>query len=196
METPPLVLASGSPYRRGLLEKLQLPFVTAAPEIDETPFFNESPDHLAMRLAAAKAKAVAEAFPQHLIIGSDQVALLGGRKLTKPGGYEAAVAQLEAASGRSMCFYSGVSLLNARTGRQLSAADVCKVHFRSLSKEAIEDYIRREQPYDCVGAFKAEGLGISLFRRIEGDDPNALIGLPLIQLIDLLGRFGIKIIGS
>lgn len=195
MDTQPLVLASGSPYRKALLEKLKLPFVTAVPNIDETPLFNEAPEQLAMRLSAAKARALLEEFPQHLIIGSDQVAVLGGRKLDKPGGFEAAVAQLQAASGRSMCFYTGVSVLNSRTGRQLSAVDVCKVHFRTLSREEIQDYVRREEPYDCVGAFKVEGLGIALFHRIEGDDPNALIGLPLIQLIDLLRRFGIKVLG-
>ncbi|MFN3919654.1 MAG: Maf family protein [Methylohalobius sp.] len=195
METQPLVLASGSPYRKLLLEKLELPFVTAEPHIDETPLFNEAPEQLAMRLAAAKARAVAEEFPRHLIIGSDQVAVLGGRKLDKPGGFEAAVAQLQAASGRSMCFYTGVSVLNSRTGRQLNAVDRCKVHFRTLSREEIADYVRREMPYDCAGAFKIEGLGIALFHRIEGDDPNALIGLPLIQLIDLLHRFGVKVLG-
>lgn len=195
METQPLVLASGSPYRKFLLEKLQLPFVTAEPNIDETPLFNEAPEQLAMRLAAAKARALAEKFPQHLIIGSDQVAVLGGRKLDKPGGFEAAMAQLQAASGRSMCFYTSVSILNSRTSRQLSAVDACKVHFRTLSKEEIQDYVRREEPYDCIGAFKVEGLGIALFHKIEGDDPNALIGLPLIQLVDLLRRFGIKVLG-
>lgn len=195
METQPLVLASSSPYRKLLLEKLQLPFITAAPNTDEAPLCNEAPEQLVVRLAAAKARALTGEFPQHLIIGSDQVAVLGGRKLDKPGGFEAAVAQLQAASGRSMCFYTGVSLLNSRTSRQINAVDVCKVHFRTLSKEEIQDYVRREQPYDCVGAFKAEGLGIALLHRIEGDDPNALIGLPLIRLVDLLRRFGIKVLG-
>lgn len=195
METPLLVLASSSPYRKLLLEKLQLPFVTAEPNIDEAPLFNEAPEQLAMRLAAAKARAVAKEFPRHLIIGADQVAVLGGRKLDKPGNFETAVAQLQAASGRSVCFYTGISVLNSRSGRQINAVDICKVHFRSLSQEEIQDYVRREEPYDCVGAFKAEGLGIALFQRIEGDDPNALIGLPLIQLVDLLRRFGIKVLG-
>lgn len=195
METPLLVLASSSPYRKLLLEKLQLPFVTAEPNIDEAPLFNEAPEQLAMRLAAAKARAVAKEFPRHLIIGADQVAVLGGRKLDKPGNSETAVAQLQAASGRSVCFYTGISVLNSRSGRQINAVDICKVHFRSLSQEEIQDYVRREEPYDCVGAFKAEGLGIALFQRIEGDDPNALIGLPLIQLVDLLRRFGIKVLG-
>ncbi|GAB6067528.1 nucleoside triphosphate pyrophosphatase [Methylothermus subterraneus] len=196
MKTQPLVLASTSPYRKLLLEKLKLPFVTAAPNVDETPLFNEAPEQLAMRLAAAKARAVAKEFPEHLIIGADQVALLGGRKLDKPGNFENAVAQLQAASGRSICFYTGVSVLNARTGRQLNAVDACKVHFRTLSHEEIEDYVRRDAPYDCVGAFKAEGLGIALFQRIEGDDPNALIGLPLIQLVALLRRFGVRVLGA
>ncbi len=195
METPLLVLASSSPYRKLLLEKLQLPFVTAEPNIDETPLFNEAPEQLAMRLAAAKARAVAKEFPRHLVIGADQVAVLGGRKLDKPGNFETAVAQLQAASGRSVCFYTGISVLNSRSGRQINVVDICKVHFRPLSQEEIQDYVRREEPYDCVGAFKAEGLGIALFQRIEGDDPNALIGLPLIQLVDLLRRFGIKVLG-
>ncbi len=195
METRPLVLASGSPYRKLLLEKLKLPFTTAVPSIDETPLFNESPEQLAMRLAATKARAVAKEFPAHLIIGADQVAVLGGRKLDKPGNFEAAVAQLQAASGRSMSFYTGVSVLSSRTGRQLNAVEVCKVHFRSLTLAEIEDYVRRDTPYDCVGAFRAEGLGIALFQRIEGDDPNALIGLPLIQLVQLLRRFGVKVLG-
>jgi septum formation protein len=195
METRPLVLASGSPYRKLLLEKLQLPFTTAVPSIDETPLFNESPEQLAMRLAAAKARAVAKEFPGHLIIGADQVAVLGGRKLDKPGNFQAAVAQLQSASGRSMSFYTGVSVLSSRTGRQLNAVEVCKVHFRSLTLEEIEDYVRRDTPYDCVGAFRAEGLGIALFQRIEGDDPSALIGLPLIQLVQLLRRFGVKVLG-
>lgn len=193
---PDLVLASSSPYRRTVLAKLQMPFITAAPEIDETPHFNESPEQLAIRLSAAKARALAQDYADHLIIGSDQVALLGGRKLAKPGSFEAAVEQLQAASGRSLCFYTGVSVFNSRSGRQLSAVDVCRVHLRTLSRDQIENYVRREQPYDCVGAFKSEGLGIALIRRIEGDDPNALVGLPLIRLIDLLQRFGVEVLGS
>ncbi len=191
-----LVLASSSPYRRSLLEKLQLPFLTAAPEIDETPLFNEAPEQLAMRLSAAKARAVSQEYSDHLIIGSDQVALLGGKKLDKPGNFDAALELLQAASGRSLCFYTGVSVLNSRTGRQLNTVDVCRVYMRSLTRAQIEDYLRREQPFDCVGAFKSEGLGIALIQRIEGDDPNALIGLPLIRLIDLLQRFGVRILGS
>ncbi|MCX8049378.1 MAG: Maf family nucleotide pyrophosphatase [Methylohalobius sp.] len=194
MDTQPLVLASGSPYRKALFEKLKLPFVTFAPNIAEAPLFNEAPQQLAMRLAAAKARAAAGEFPNHLIIGADQVAVLGGRMLEKPGRFAAAVAQLHAASGRSMCFYTSVSVLNSRTGRQLSTVAENKVHFRTLTQKEIEDYVRREEPYDCVGAFKVEGLGIALFHRIEGDDPNALIGLPLIQLIDLLRRFGVKVL--
>jgi len=194
MAIPPLVLASGSPYRKVLLEKLQLPFTTAAPDIDETPHFNEGPEQLAMRLAGAKSRALKEAYPQHLIIGCDQVALLGGRQLHKPGSFEKAVEQLEAASGRSLRFYTGVSVLNSRSGRQLSDIDVCRVHLRKLNRGQIEGYLRREQPYDCVGAFKSEGLGIALFRAFEGDDPNALIGLPLIKLIDLLQRFGVEVL--
>ncbi len=194
MATLPLVLASSSPYRKILLERLQLPFTTAAPNIDETPNFNEGPEQLAMRLAAAKSRAVKETCPQHLIIGCDQVALLGGRQLHKPGGHDEAVEQLEAASGRSLRFYTGVSVLNSNTGRQLNDIDVCRVHLRKLSRSQIEGYLRQEQPYDCVGAFKSEGLGIALIRAFEGEDPNALVGLPLIKLIDLLHRFGIEVL--
>lgn len=194
MTTLPLVLASSSPYRRDLLNKLRLPFTTASPDIDETPHFNEAPEQLAMRLSADKARALRKAFPQHLIIGSDQVALLGGRQLHKPGGFEEAVIQLESSAGRSLCFYTGVSILNSQSGRQLNAIDVCRVHIRKLTRHQIEDYVRREQPYNCVGAFKSEGLGISLIKAFEGQDPNALVGLPLIQLIDLLQRFGVKVL--
>ncbi len=194
MATLPLVLASGSPYRKALLEKLQLSFVTAAPDVDETPNFNEAPEQLAMRLAAAKARALRESFPQHLIIGSDQVALLGGRKLHKPGGFDDAVAQLEAAAGRSLRFYTGVSVFNSQSGRQLNAIDVCQVHLRQLIRRQIEDYVHRERSYDCVGTFKSEGLGIALIRSFEGEDPNALVGLPLIKLVDLLHRFGIEVL--
>lgn len=195
-QSSPLVLASSSRYRKNLLEKLMLPFVTATPSIDETARFNESPEHLAMRLAAEKAKAVAEEFSDSLIIGADQVALLGGRRLEKPETFEAAVAQLEAASDHFMTFHTGICVLNARSGRQLTDVDTCKVYFRALSHGQIEDYLQREKPYDCAGAFKSEGLGIALFRRIEGEDPNALVGLPLIKLIDLLKRFGVNVLGS
>ncbi len=194
MATLPLVLASSSPYRKTLLEKLQLPFETSAPDIDETPNFNEGPEQLAMRLAGTKSRAIQERFPQHLIIGCDQVSLLGGRQLHKPGGFEEAVEQLEAATGRSLRFYTGISVLNSSTGRQLNAIDVCRVHIRKLNRHQIEDYVRREQPYDCVGAFKSEGLGIALIGAFEGEDPNALVGLPLIKLIDLLHRFGIEVL--
>lgn len=190
----PLVLASGSPYRRTLLAKLGLPFEWAAPEIDETPHFNEAPEQLASRLAAAKARALAAQFPEHLIIGSDQVGLLGGRKLSKPGDFETAREQLLAAAGRTLSFHTGVSVLNSRSGRQLSAVDTCRVHLRPLTAAQIENYLRREQPYDCVGAFKSEGLGIALIARFEGNDPNTLVGLPLIQLISLLQRFGIDVL--
>ncbi len=192
----PLILASSSPYRTALLEKLQLAFQYADPKIDESQRFNESPEHLAMRLAAAKAQALVERFPDSLIIGADQVALLGGRKLQKPGDFESARTQLHAASGHCMTFYTGICLLNAKSSRKINEVEICKVYFRRLSDSEIEDYLRREQPYDCVGAFKAEGLGIALFERIESSDPTALIGLPLIKLTTMLRKFGIRVLGS
>ncbi|HHJ39187.1 MAG: septum formation inhibitor Maf [Methylothermaceae bacteria B42] len=192
----PLILASSSPYRTALLEKLQLAFQYADPKIDESQRFNESPEHLAMRLAAAKAQALVEQFPDSLIIGADQVALLGGRKLQKPGDFESARTQLHAASGHCMTFYTGICLLNAKSSRKINEVEICKVYFRRLSDSEIEDYLRREQPYDCVGAFKAEGLGIALFERIESSDPTALIGLPLIKLTTMLRKFGIRVLGS
>ncbi len=194
--TTSLILASGSPYRKALLEQLQLTFHSCDPQIDESQRFNESPEHLAMRLAAAKAQALVNQFPESLIIGADQVALLGGRKLQKPADFESARTQLQAASGHCMTFYTGVCLLNARSGRKITDAEVCKVFFRPLSDAEIEDYLRREQPYDCVGAFKAEGLGIALFERIESSDPTALIGLPLIKLTGMLRKFGIRVLGT
>ncbi len=189
----PLVLASTSPYRRELLARLQIPFVTAAPEIDETPHPHEAPDRLALRLSREKAQAVSSRFPDRLIVGADQVALLGGRLLSKPKGHEEALKQLQTASGKFMQFYTGVALLNARTGRCLADVVPCRVYFRHLTPEELEAYLEREKPYDCLGAFRAEGLGIALFRRIETEDPTALVGLPLIKLVSFLRRFRVAL---
>ncbi|MFA7094935.1 MAG: Maf family nucleotide pyrophosphatase [Gammaproteobacteria bacterium] len=187
MVTPPrLVLASTSPYRRELLGRLGLAFETAAPEVDESRIPEEFPEALVRRLAEAKARAVAARFPEALIIGSDQVAIVDGMILGKPGTHVAAAAQLHRLSGRRVTFLTGLCLLNANSGRvQL---DVIPFHviFRTLTEDMVENYLRREQPYDCAGSFKSEGLGIALFERLEGDDPTALVGLPLIRLSRML----------
>lgn len=189
-----LVLASSSPARRELLSRLGLPFVAVSPEIDETPFPHEAPDRLAMRLAREKASAVVAEFPDHIIIGADQVGVLGGRLLSKPQSYREAFRQLKAASGKFMQFYTAVAVLNAKTSRCLVEVESCRVYFRPLSYEEIEAYLRRDKPFNCVGAFRSEGLGVALFRRIETDDPTSLIGLPLIKLIELLRRFNVSVL--
>jgi len=189
--TPSLVLASTSPYRSALLARLGLPFTTATPEVDERPHPGESPQVLVLRLAEAKARAVAQAFPNALIIGSDQVACIDGRILGKPGDRQRAIAQLEQASGRCVLFQTGLCLLNAVTGQTQTLVEPFRVHFRPLSRARIEVYLDREEPYNCAGGFKSEGLGIALFDRLEGDDPSALVGLPLIRLVTLLAAEGL-----
>lgn len=189
----PLVLASSSPYRRELLQRLQLPFTCCSPNIDERPLADEAPEVLVQRLAVAKARALRAQFLQHLIIGSDQVAVLDGQILGKPGTAAAAIAQLTAASGRSVTFYTGLCLLDSASGTIQVDCVPFTVHFRSLSPAQISRYIEREQPLDCAGSFKSEGLGISLFRATEGEDATSLIGLPLIRLCDMLSQAGIAI---
>ena len=190
---PPILLASGSVYRRELLARLRLPFDYAAPEIDESPRPNESGTALASRLAQQKAQTLASRYPEHLIIGSDQVAVLDEQLIGKPGTFERAREQLRAASGRSVCFLTGLCLHNARSGRSQVDCIPFTVHFRELDDARIERYLRAEQPYDCAGSFKCEALGISLFRRTEGDDITSLVGLPLIRLVDMLEAEGIQI---
>lgn len=189
----PLVLASSSPYRRELLQRLQLPFTCCSPNIDERPLADETPEVLVQRLAVAKARALRAQFLQHLIIGSDQVAVLDGQILGKPGTAAAAIAQLTAASGRSVTFYTGLCLLDSASGTIQVDCVPFTVHFRSLSPAQISRYIEREQPLDCAGSFKSEGLGISLFRATEGEDATSLIGLPLIRLCNMLSQAGIAI---
>jgi septum formation protein len=191
MTQPELVLASTSPYRRSLLERLGLPFATAAPDVDEAALPDETPPDLVTRLAEAKARALAHAHPGALIIGSDQVAAMDDAVLGKPGNRERAIAQLGRASGRVLTFYTGLCLLNTGTGRCQTVCEPFRVHFRRLSPAQIEGYIAREQPFNCAGSFKSEGLGIALFERLEGDDPNALVGLPLIRLIGMLAAEGL-----
>jgi septum formation protein len=193
-EHPPLVLASSSPFRRELLEKLGLTFLCDSPDIDESPLAGETPEALVQRLALEKARAVAARHPGALIIGSDQVAVLeDGSIVGKPGSEEAAVAQLQRASGSSVTFLTGLCLLNATSGDHQLCCEPFRVHFRELPRDTIASYVKKEQPLNCAGSFKSEGLGITLFRRLEGDDPNALIGLPLIRLTDMLAMEGIAL---
>ncbi|MBB6521966.1 Maf family protein [Pseudoteredinibacter isoporae] len=181
-----LVLASSSPYRGQLLAKLGIPFKQASPDIDESPQLDESPDNLVQRLAEQKAEALRQQHPSSLIIGSDQVACFQGRIIGKPGSHDKAREQLQSFSGQCVEFSTGLCLLNSETlDSQISLAQF-RVHFRELSDARIEAYLNKEQPYDCAGSFKSEGLGIALFSRLEGDDPNSLVGLPLILLTDML----------
>jgi MAF protein len=188
-----LLLASSSRYRRDLLERLQLPFIWASPDIDESIRPGEPAAMLVARLAETKARALAATHPGHLIIGSDQVACLDGAILGKPGDLTNARRQLRAASGRAVRFLTGLCLLNSDSGRCQVMVEPFDVIFRPLSDEQIDRYLQREQPFDCAGSFKSEGLGIALFEALHGRDPNALIGLPLIALIDLLRAEGIEV---
>lgn len=190
---PSLLLASSSAYRRELLSRLRVPFECASPDIDETRLPDETPQALVLRLAEQKARALAARYPHHLIIGSDQVAVLGDEVLGKPHDFARAHRQLSNASGKSVTFLTGLALLN-------SASGVCQVdhvpftvHFRELDAERITRYLEAEQPYDCAGSFKAEGLGVSLFRGTEGSDATSLVGLPLIRLVDMLLKEGVSI---
>lgn len=196
MPSPELVLASTSPYRRQILERLGLSFTTAAPDVDERPQPDESAQVLVLRLAEAKARAVAAAHPNALVIGSDQVACIGNDILGKPGDREQAIAQLERASGQTLVFQTGLCLLNTARNHAQTLVEPFRVHFRTLNRHRIEGYLDREQPFDCAGSFKSEGLGIALFERLEGDDPNTLIGLPLIRLIALLESEGLYPLGA
>jgi septum formation protein len=187
----PLVLGSTSRYRRELLERLNLPFTVAAPDVDETPELGEAPRALALRLALAKARAVARQHPQAVVIGSDQVADLGGRPLGKPGSHERAGQQLRQMRGQSVVFQTAVAVVCEATGfEQLELVPV-EVRFRELSDPEIERYLNVEQPYDCAGSAKSEGLGIALLEAIHSDDPTALVGLPLIRTCRMLRDAGL-----
>ncbi len=194
MNSQPIVLASTSIYRSQLLSTLQLPFRTASPNVDETPLPKETAKQTAQRLSQLKAQAVAQQHPNALIIGSDQVALLDDEQLGKPLTHDNAVRQLRAMRGKRVDFFTAVSLLNARTNDMQTALVETRVSFRHLSDDEIERYLRKEQPYHCAGSAKSEGLGIALIERIEGNDPNALIGLPLITLVDMFKKQGIEIL--
>lgn len=188
-----LILASTSPYRRELLARLGLAFEVARPEVDETPQFNEHPSVLAQRLAEAKSRSIGTLQTDAWVIGADQVAELNGQSLGKPGSFEPAADQLAAASGQRLLFHTGVTLYRHADRQILRMADVTAVQFRKLSNVEIERYLHAEQPYDCAGSFKAEGLGICLFESIESRDPTALIGLPLIALAEALRQVGFSL---
>lgn len=189
-----LILASSSPYRRELLARLLIPFEVVAPDVDETPAPGEAPQALVERLAVAKAQAVARQHTNALVIGSDQAAVYDGKIVGKPLTHDRAVEQLRMASGKAVMLYTGLVLINSASGRVQSEVIPFRVVFRALSDSQIENYLRREQPYHCAGSVKSEGLGIALLERFEGDDPNALIGLPLIRLVRMLEREGLTAI--
>ncbi|HNQ03747.1 MAG TPA: Maf family nucleotide pyrophosphatase [Thiobacillaceae bacterium] len=189
-----LVLASTSPYRRELLARLGVPFEAVAPEVNETPRAGESPDATAQRLALSKARAVASRFPDALIIGSDQVALLEGRQLGKPGDFNSAVAQLKSMRGKALEFHTALTLLNARTGHAQTAVVPVRLVMRAYTDAQIEAYLKKDRPYNCCGSAKSESLGIALIARYETEDPNALVGLPLIKLTEMLANEGLDVL--
>ena len=189
-----LVLASTSPYRRELLARLGVPFETVAPDVDETPLPGEAPDATAERLSLAKARAVVGKFPDALIIGSDQVALLEGRQLGKPGNFENAFAQLQSMRGKALEFHTALTLLDARTGATQTATVPVRLVMRDYSDAQITAYLHKDQPYNCCGSAKSESLGIALIARFETEDPTALVGLPLIRLTEMLAHFGLDVL--
>ncbi len=188
-----LLLASTSPYRRALLERLRVPFSAVAPEVDEAPHAGEGPDMTASRLAQAKAHVIGVAHSGAIVIGSDQVAVLDGIALGKPGTHDAALAQLLAARGRAVVFHTAVCVLDAATGAAQVANVPTTVYYRDYSEAQARRYLELEQPYDCAGSAKIEGLGIALVERVDSTDPTALIGLPLITLVGMLQRAGIAV---
>jgi len=191
-----LVLGSTSPFRKSILEKLNLPFDCAKPNIDETPQQDESPQALVERLAIEKAKAVAGQYNDALIIGSDQVAVCEGEILGKPHTFDNGVKQLTKFSNKAITFYTGLCVYNSANNTAKSLVEPFVVHFNELSAAEIENYLHAEQPYNCAGSFKSEGLGICLFKKLEGDDPNTLIGLPLIKLVSLLKAHGVDVLAA
>ncbi|MEL4181408.1 Maf family nucleotide pyrophosphatase [Roseateles sp. PN1] len=193
---PRLILGSTSRYRRELLQRLRLPFEVSAPDVDETPLPGEAPAALATRLALAKAQAVAQQHPNAIVIGSDQVADLNGQSIGKPGSHERARAQLRLMSGQSVVFQTAIAVVCCASGFAQQDLAPVRVRFRDLSDSEIETYLLAEQPYDCAGSAKSEGLGISLLAAIESDDPTALIGLPLIRTCELLRQAGLDPLAS
>ena len=191
-----LVLGSTSPYRRELLQRLQIPFEVAAPDVEETSLPHEAPDALAGRLALAKARGVAKNFPHAVVIGSDQVADLNGLALGKPGTHERAVAQLRQMRGQTVVFQTAVAVVCLESGFEQTGLAAVRVKFRDLDDAEIENYLRAEQPYDCAGSAKSEGLGIVLLEAIDSDDPTALIGLPLIRTCKMIQAAGIQLLAN
>ena len=189
-----LILASSSPFRRELLQKLQLPFSSISPHVDEVPLAGEKPHKTALRLAQDKARKVGSEYPHALIIGCDQVATLDGEQLGKPLNHNNATKQLQLMRGREVTFHSALCLFNAATGHMQAEVVPYLVRFRQLTDAQIEHYLNKEQPYHCAGSAKSEGLGIALMERMLGEDPNALIGLPLIKLITMLNNEGYNVI--
>ncbi len=189
-----LILASSSPFRRQILDKLQIEYTCISPDIDESQLENETASQLVKRLAENKARKIADSVSDSLVIGSDQVAILGDEILGKPHNHENAVKQLEKLSGNTVTFLTGLALINSKTGQVQSEVVPFKVVFRSLSKQMIENYLKTEQPYSCAGSFKSEALGIVLFEKLEGEDPNTLVGLPLIRLVRMLENEGMNIL--
>lgn len=181
-----IILASTSPFRKAILDKLGIDFDIAAPETDETPLENETPQQLVERLSIAKAKAIADKTENALVIGSDQVSVINGEIIGKPHTHEKAVKQLLNASGKTVTFYTGLCLYNSSTHQYQSEVVPFNVVFRSLEEKQIENYLKKEKPYNCAGSFKSEALGIVLFEKLVGDDPNTLMGLPLIRLVKML----------
>ena len=194
MKNKPLILASSSIYRQELLKRLRFPFAIASPNIEETRLPGETPPQTALRLAEQKARALSASYPDAFIIGSDQVAVLNGQAIGKPGNHANAVKQLTAASGNTVFFHTALCLLDSAAGTAQKKIATNEVKFRQLAAEQIERYLHAEKPYDCAGSAKSEGLGIALIEYIRGDDPNALIGLPLIELTTMLMRAGVVVI--
>jgi septum formation protein len=188
-----LILASTSIFRKRLLRQLELPFISVSPGTDETPLAGETAPALTARLAALKARAVAERESGALVIGSDQVAVLDDEIIGKPGNHERAVAQLSRASGKTVIFYTGFCLIDSDSNREQLSVERFEVTFRKLTAAQTDRYLRRDQPYQCAGSFKAESLGIALFEKLTGDDPNSLIGLPLIRLVTMLQTENIEL---
>jgi septum formation protein len=189
-----LILASSSPYRRELLERLKIPFEAIAPHVDETPRPGEAPTQMVERLAVEKARVIAARIPGSLVIGSDQVAVYNNSMVGKPRDHDEAMRQLCVASGKTVTLYCGLALVNAATARVQSEVIPYRVTFRELTEAQIESYLHKERPYSCTGSVKSEGLGIALLEKFDGDDPNALIGLPLIRLIRMLENEGVDVI--
>jgi MAF protein len=189
-----IILASTSHFRRSILQKLAIDFNTQAPNVDETALPGESPTELVKRLAELKAQAIAANHQKALVIGSDQVAVFNNAILGKPHTHENAVKQLTAFSGQHVTFLTGLSLVNSQTGNVQTIVDEFSVYFRTLTLKQINNYLLAETPYNCAGSFKSEGMGICLFDKLEGDDPNTLIGLPLIRLVALLGNEGVDVL--